>query len=232
MKKVIIILASLLVVLIAGISVAVSTSDSSSEPPYDDRTFDQIMASLENGSMILDLTIGRKAGRAEMLGEMDASYSREDISDYNKVLKNRCYESRYNELKIKYPDARPSPPGALVDEYGDYIGPGASYDSDIFYPNETVVKYLVCGLEAGRAEVVGQVLEANYYGNGTEKIDEATFTETITKCNAAIRNYNKLLKTHCDESNYRYEELKIKEFRIVEKVNTAPPIVYHGIKNP
>jgi len=232
MKKVIIILASLLLVSIAGIYLAVSTSDSSSNPSYDDRTFDQIMADLENGSMILDLTIGRKAGRAEMLGEIEASYSREDISDYNKVLKNRCYESRYNELKIKYPDARPSPPGALVDEYGDYIGPGASYDSDTFYPNETVVTYLVCGLEAGRAEVVGQVLEANYYGNGTEKIDETTFTGTITQCNIAIRNYNKLLKTHCDESNYRYDELNIKEFRVVEKVNTTPPIVYHGIKNP
>ena len=148
-----------------------------------------------------------------MLGEIEASYSREDISDYNKVLKNRCYESRYNELKIKYPDARPSPPGALVDEYGDYIGPGASYDSDTFYPNETVVTYLVCGLEAGRAEVVGQVLEANYYGNGTEKIDKATFTGTIAQCNTAIRDYNKLLKTHCDESTYRYDELKIEEFR-------------------
>jgi len=209
MKKVIIILASLLIVSIAGISMAASTSDSS----YDGRTFDQLSTDLENGVMILDLTIGRKAGRAEMLGEIEASYSREDISDYNKVLKNRCYESRYNELKIKYPDARPSPPGALVDEYGDYIGPGASYDSDTFYPNETVVTYLVCGLEAGRAEVVGQVLEANYYGNGTEKIDKATFTGTIAQCNTAIRDYNKLLKTHCDESTYRYDELKIEEFR-------------------
>jgi hypothetical protein len=232
MKKVIIVLASLLVVLIAGISVAVSTSDSSSTPSYDIRTFNQIIAGVYNGGMILDLTIGRKAGRADKLGQLGLSYSSEDIGDYNGVLKNRCYESRYNELKIKYPDARPSPPGALVDEYGDYIGPGASYDSDTFYPNETVVTYLVCGLEAGRAEVVGQVLEANYYGNGTEKIDETTFTGTITQCNTAIRNYNKLLKTHCDESNYRYDELKIKEFRIVEKVNTAPPIVYHGIKNP
>jgi len=71
----------------------------------------------------------------------------------------------------------------------------------------------VCGLEAGRAEVVGQVLEANYYGNGTEKIDKATFTGTIAQCNTAIRDYNKLLKTHCDESTYRYDELKIEEFR-------------------
>jgi hypothetical protein len=74
--------------------------------------------------------------------------------------------------------------------------------------------YLVCGLEAGRAEVVGQALEANHYGNETEKIDYATFVGTITQCNVAIRNYNKLLKTHCDESSYRYDELKIEEFRI------------------
>jgi len=208
MKKVIIVLASLLIVLIAGISVAASTSGSSGS----DRSSLTILHDLYNSCMILDLTIGRKAGRAEMLGEIEASYSREDISDYNEALKEECNESRYNELKIKYPDASPGQ-SDLVDEYGDYIGPGASYDSDTFYPNETVVTYLVCGLEAGRAEVVGQVLEANYYGNGTEKIDKATFTGTIAQCNTAIRDYNKLLKTHCDESNYRYDELKIEEFR-------------------
>jgi hypothetical protein len=233
MKKVIIILASLLMVLIAGISMAASTLDSSSDPSYDDRTFDQIMDDMENSTMILDLTIGRKAGRAEMLGQLGLSYSGEDIGDYNGVLKNRCYEPRYNELKLKYPGARPAMPGDLVNEYGDYIGPEASYDSATFFPNETVVMYLVCGLEAGRAEVVGQVLEAEYYGNETEKIDEATVIGILAQCNIAIQDYNVLLKKHCDESTYRrYDELKIEEFRIVEKVNKAPPVVYQGIKNP
>jgi len=210
MKKVIMVLASLLMVSIAGINAAAPTSGSSG----DDRTFDQIMTNLENGAKILDLTIGRAAGRAEKLGQLDVSYSRESISNYNKVLKTMCNESRYNELKIKYPDARPATSDDLVNEYGDYIGPGASYDSNEFLHNETVVMYLICGLEAGRAEVVGQVFEANNYGNGTEKIDTATFAGTITQCNEAISDYNKLLKTHCDESNYRYDELKIKEFII------------------
>lgn len=192
---------------IAGISMAASTSDSS----YDGRTFDQLSTDLENGVMILDLTIGRKAGRAQMLGQMEAIYSREDISNYNEALKFRCNESRYNELKVI---AFPGSTSDLIDEYGDYIGPGASYDSDPAFYNDTVVTYLACGLQAGRAEVAGQVLEANYYGNETQKIDKITFKETIAQCNAAIRNYNKLLKTHCDaSSSYRYDELKMEEFR-------------------
>ena len=106
MKKVIIVLASLLMVSIAGISIATSTSGTStSSSSYDNRTFDQQMADWDNVTMVLELTIGRSAGRAEMLGQLDARYSREDVGDYNKCLKLLCNESRYNELKIKYPDA-------------------------------------------------------------------------------------------------------------------------------
>jgi PHP family Zn ribbon phosphoesterase len=105
-------------------------------------------------------------------------------------------------------------PGDLVNEYGDYIGPGASYDSDESLYNDTDVMYLICGEKAGSVEIIGQSAEASYYGNETNKIDKATFTKEIDQCNSFIEDYNKLLKTHCDESNYRYDELKIEEFRI------------------
>lgn len=207
MKKVIIVLASLLLVSIAGIGLAASTSDSSVSDP----TIDQPLTDLHNNIMILDLTIGRKAGRAEELGRQEASYSRVDIINYNKALKFRCNESRYNKLKVI---ASPVSTSDLIDEYGDRIGPGASYDSDPRYYNETVLWYLVSGWAAGRSEIAGQVLENDFHGNETEKIDEATFTQTILLCNAYIKEYNKLLKTHCDKSTYcRYDELKIEEFR-------------------
>lgn len=192
----------------AGISLAASTSDSSGS----DRTIDQPLTDLHNNIMILDLTIGRKAGIAEGLGLINASYSREDISHYNTFLKEGCNESRYNELKIKYPDASPGQ-SDLVNEYGDYIGPGASYDSDPAFYNETVLMYLVSGWAAGRSEIAGQVLETNFHGNETEKIDGPSFAQAIILCNAYIEEYNKLLKTHCDaSSSCRYDELKIKEF--------------------
>jgi hypothetical protein len=206
MKKVIIILVSLLLVLIAGISMAASTSDSSGS----DRTIDQPLTDLHNNIMILDLTVGRKAGIAEGLGLLNESYSREDIINYNQALKFRCNESRYNELKVI---AFPGSTSDLIDEYGDRIGPGASYDSDPLYYNETVLWYLVSGWAAGRSEIAGQVLETNFHGNETEKIDGPSFAQAIILCNAYIEEYNKLLKTHCDaSSSCRYDELKIKEF--------------------
>lgn len=207
MKKVIIILASLLWVSIAGISMVASTSDSSGS----DRTIDQPLTDLHNNIVIQELTTGRKAGIAEGLGLLNASYSREDITNYNKALKFRCNESRYNKLKVI---AFPGSTSDLIDEYGDYIGPGASYDSDPLYYNETRLMYLVSGWAAGRAEIAGQVLETDFHGNETEKIDGPSFAQAIILCNAYIEEYNKLLKTHCDaSSSCRYDELKIEEFR-------------------
>jgi hypothetical protein len=213
MKIDIIVLASLLMASIAGISVAVSTSGSSGSDP----TFDQVMADLENGSLIADLVIGRQAGRAEVTGKASGettTQQREAISDYNKHLKKICNESSYNELKIKYPGANPTREGDLVDEYGDYVGPGVSYDGDPLFHNDTKAMYAGVGRIAGYAEITGQLVEASYYGNSTDKMDYGTFAGTITQCNIAIRDYNKLLKTHCDESHYEYDELKIEEFRI------------------
>ncbi len=228
MKKVIIVLTSLLMMSIVGISVAASTPSSS----YGNRTTNQIMADLENNSLLLDLTIGREAGQAEVIGQLaEASYygngtekmddaifyetiakCSEAISDHNKVLKGICNESRYNELKIKYPDARPAMPGDLVNEYGDYIGPGASYDGDQRFYNDTMVMYVVVGRQAGKAEAIGQIVEASYYGNGTGKIDYSTFAGTIAQCNMAIGDYNKLLRAHCDEPTYN--DRKLKEFQV------------------
>lgn len=213
--KIIMLLASLLLVIsLAGASTVDFTSGSS----YDSRSTYQIVDDLKDSIMIMNLVVGRQAGQAEMyskLYEIDESKlveCRQAIGKYNNRLKAKCNESRYNELKIKYPDSTPSLPGALVDEYGDYIGTGASYDSDPAFYNDTEVMYIITGREAGKAEVLGQTAKVIYEGNTTEKIDSISFGNTISQCNGAIREYNKLLKAHCDESQYHYDEFKINEF--------------------
>lgn len=215
--RLIAIIAFLTLTLYAGNAGAVEfklASSPASSSSYDGRTFDQLMTSMENGAVMLDSAIGRLAGRAEMLGQLtNADYSLTDISTYNGALKNICNESRYNELKLKYPGARPTMPGDLVDEYGDYIGPGASYGSgEPRYDDDLM--FLVCGEEAGSAEIIGQITEASYYGNETNKIDKATFTKDIDLCNFFIKDYNKLIKAHCFEHDCSYDEHKIEEFKI------------------
>jgi hypothetical protein len=170
---------------------------------------------------MLYLAIGRAAGRAEMFGLLGTSYSRNSIGDYNEALKPLCNESRYNGLKIRYPDARPKTPDDLVDEYGDYCGPGAAYESEAIFHNETIVRYLVIGRTVGMAEAFDAALKEDRYKNETEKLDKVMLAETIINSNAAIQEYNTLLKAHCDESRFQCAELMAKEL-------PRPPIFVPG----
>jgi hypothetical protein len=167
-----------------------------------------------NSASIRYLDIGRQAGRAEVISKTTEddeiiTQCRNAIGDYNEALKVICNESRYNELKmIRFPESTSD----LVDKYGDYIGPGVSYDRNRHFSNDTDVMYLTVGRHAGYAEAFGQTIEANFYGNGTEKINDSAVLGFILQCNAAISAYNDLLKRHCDEISFYYDELKIEEF--------------------